>query len=131
MSYPDNFGVYLGYRLIPPAKPELPPQCSMEITEAHLSGAGVAHGGAVFSLLDFAMGAAVFCHFKTPEERCSTVSLTIEYLKPIPLGSMLTVTVHYVHRGRSLVRMRADIHNQDNVRVAFGIGTFNLYRKEK
>jgi acyl-CoA thioesterase len=128
---PDNFGAYLGYQVLPPrAEGELP-QVQMTIDDQHLSSAGVAHGGAVFSLMDFAFGATLVVTRPEKGERCSTVGLHIEYLKPVPKGTVLTVTSHIEHRGKSLARIRGEMHDQHGTLMAFAVGTFNLYRPNK
>ncbi len=128
--HPDHFGDYLGYTFRGDVGPDALPIMEMTIEEKHLSSAGVAHGGAVFSLVDFALGACLFTRFENPNQSCSTVGLQIEYLAPIPLGTKLTVTAYIEHRGRSLVRIRGDVHNQDGKKVAFAHGTFNLYTRK-
>jgi acyl-CoA thioesterase len=131
MRHPDNFGLYLDYRINPPAVEGDLPTVEMTIEDRHLSSAGVAHGGAVFSLMDFALGAVLTTTRTDLEQRCSTVGMHIEYLAPVPNGTVLTVHVSILHRGRSLARLRADAYNQDGKLLAYAIATFNLYYKKK
>ncbi len=42
------------------------------------------HGGIISTVLDTAGGAAVFSRFQGPEDRCSTVDLRVDYLRPGP-----------------------------------------------
>ncbi|HIA04411.1 MAG TPA: PaaI family thioesterase [Myxococcales bacterium] len=126
----DNFGQFLGYQLLPPSTPDELPRVQMTIEERHLSSAGVAHGGAVFSLMDFAFGAILTLTRSEDNEHCSTVGLHIEYLKPVPLGTVATVTTYIEHRGRSLVRVRGELHDQNDLLLAYATGVFNLYRRK-
>ena len=126
----DHFGTYLGYRLLPPTTPGELPRTEMTIAEKHLSGAGVAHGGAVYSMVDFALGAAMFATFEDRTTRCSTVELHLHYLRPVPLGTTLTVQPRLLHQGRSLARLEGKIQNEAGECVAFATGTFNIYKKK-
>ncbi len=125
---PDYFGLYLEYTLLPPEAPEGLPRGAMTIAERHLSAAGqVAHGGAIYSLMDYALGAAIFSRFTSPLERCSTVELHMHYCRPAALGRRLVVTPTLLHRGRTLVRMEGKMHDDTGALVGFATGTFNLY----
>ena len=127
----DHFGNWLGYRLLPPTTPGELPRTEMTIAEKHLSGAGVAHGGAVYSLVDFALGAAMFATFTDRATRCSTVELHMNYVRPVPLGTTLCVAPRLVHQGRSLARLEGKVLNDAGECVAFATGTFNIYTKVK
>ena len=131
MSKADHFGQYLGYEVLPPEGPGQLPRFRMTIADRHLSGAGVSHGGAVFSLIDFAMGATLIFQVQPEGQSCSTVGLQIEYLRPVPKGTTLTVHTVIEHQGRSIARLRADAYNQDGKKVALATGTFNIYTPKK
>ncbi len=126
----DPFGAYLEYQFVPAKDKTEMPQCKMPIKQKHLSGAGVAHGGAVYSLVDYGFGAGMFWGILKDGESCSTVQLDMHYLAPCPEGSILTVTPKLLHRGRSLVRLEGKVHRQDGVCVAFASGTFNIYPRK-
>ena len=57
------------------------------LTEAQQGPPGFAHGGASAALLDEAMGAAVW----QAGYKAVSISLNVQYLKPIPLGQEIQV----------------------------------------
>lgn len=58
------------------------------LTLAQQGPPGMAHGGASAALLDEAMGAAVWL----AGHRVASVNININYLKPVPLGQMFTIS---------------------------------------
>jgi len=122
----DPFGELLGYSVNPGAGPGGSPTGTVTIDSRHLSPAGVAHGGTVFSLLDFIMGGHVVESLEDGE-MTSTVGLRVEFFRPVRKGAVLTATSAFEHRGRTLVRTRGEVHDQDGKRVACAYGTYNIY----
>lgn len=60
---------------------------------------GTLHGGAIATLLDMAMGAAVY----TLNVRAVTVELVVTYLAPANPGELVTATGEVTHRGRRII----------------------------
>ena len=56
----------------------------MEIKPFHLNGVGLVHGGALFTLADFAFAAAANSH----EEVAVAINASISYLKGIKTGTL-------------------------------------------
>ena len=80
---------------------------------------GTVHGGAVATLADIAMGAAV----RRDDEVPVTVQLTITYLEAAPLGR-LTATATVRRRGSRITITEADIIDADGTAVAHAVATF-------
>lgn len=59
---------------------------ALRVEERHRNSAGVAQGGLLATIADFALGRAI--ELDAGEARV-TVSLTTDYLKPVPIGSWL------------------------------------------
>ena len=71
---------------------------------------GVLHGGVAGILVDNAMGIACnsACAAHTP-----TISMTVNYIRPVPLDGPVTVRSHVVSCGRSMAYASAEIFLHD------------------
>jgi acyl-CoA thioesterase len=56
----------------------------MEVKPFHINGVGLVHGGALFTLADFAFAAAANSH----EEVAAAINASISYLKGIKTGTL-------------------------------------------
>ncbi|GAC1637491.1 MAG: hypothetical protein NVS4B8_02360 [Herpetosiphon sp.] len=101
--------------------------CVMEVDESHFNPGGVAHGGVVFSLLDSAMGAAVFTMLP-PEQRCVTVELKVNYLRPIRPG-LLQASGTVMQHGSTLAVVTGEARDGAGQLVALGNGTFAIIQR--
>lgn len=81
---------------------------------------GRVHGGVVSSLLDEAMGWAVY-HAK---EWGATARLNIRYRKPVPLGEPLRVSAWITNNRGRLMELKAEIHDRAGSLLAEADGTF-------
>lgn len=102
-------------------------RCSLELKDFHLNSSGVAHGGALFTLADTAMGAALFSTLE-PDELCATIEIKIGYFKPV-LEGKLVCTAEVVNKGKTIASIEASIH-QGDVLVSKSSGTFTIYRRK-
>ena len=82
----------------------------LEIRDELKQNQGVAHGGAVASLIDTAAAFAVVTRLEKGE-RVTTTDLTIHYLRPITEGR-LTATARIVRGGRRLFVLSVEVTNQ-------------------
>ena len=88
--------------------------------ERYQGGGGFAHGGIIALLLDEAMGKV--CRFR--DVHAVTAELTVEYLKPVPLGKPLRVeSREFSVRGRRHINT-AEILDARGQVLARGRGTF-------
>ncbi len=74
-----------------------------DLTQNH----GVVHGGAIASLIDTATAFAILTLLE-PDERVTTVDLTISYLRPAVEGK-LTATARVLRQGRRLFSVSAEV----------------------
>ncbi len=123
-SHPDKFGELLGYEIVSFSDGQI--RSSIKIEEKHISPAGVTHGGVISSLVDFAMGAALFTKLH-PGERCSTIEFKINYISPVNLGEKIFCDGRVKFKGRSHAVIECHVFREEGKDVAMAIGTYNIY----
>jgi len=94
---------------------------TLDAEERHLNQGGTVHGGAIATLVDTAMGAAVFAGTED-DERPVTVEMKVGYLEPAQPGR-LTANARVRRRGSRFTVLEVDVE-QDGQIVAFATGTF-------
>lgn len=85
---------------------------------------GVVHGGALFTMADTAMGAALHTTL-APGEYCATVEIKIHFLQPVSKGRIRCST-RLVHRGSRIAVLESHIH-VGRLQVAQALGTFAIF----
>ena len=89
--------------------------------ERHLNPGGTVHGGAIATLVDVAMGAAVFAGGED-DERPVTIEIKLNYLEAADAGPLqATATVR--RRGSRFTVLEAEVTQHDQV-IAFATGSF-------
>jgi uncharacterized protein (TIGR00369 family) len=83
---------------------------------------GVLHGGVTATLIDTAMAFAVITRLG-PEEKATTVDLTVHYLRPHMYGSF-TCTAKIVRAGRRIFTVSADVVNEEQKLIATAVSTY-------
>jgi uncharacterized protein (TIGR00369 family) len=83
---------------------------------------GVMHGGAIASLIDTAMAFAIIS-LLAPQEKVTTVDLTISYLRPVTVGRM-TASAKVVRSGRRLFVVSADVFSEDGKLASTALSTY-------
>jgi uncharacterized protein (TIGR00369 family) len=83
---------------------------------------GVAHGGAVASLIDTAAAFAVVTRLESGD-RVTTTDLTIHYLRPITSGRM-TATARIVRGGRRLFVLSVEVTNEQQILLATAVTSY-------
>ena len=95
----------------------------MPASADHYNPNGVAHGGAISSLADSAMGFAVFSTCG-PGETFTTAQLQVNFIRPVTVASgLLRSTGRVVNRGQQLVVAEADVFDQQNQLIARATST--------
>lgn len=94
----------------------------LTLEDIHLSRAGQAHGGLLFTLLDAALGRAAMAHVGG-DFFCPTVEMKINYFRPVASGSLET-RGRVVNTSAALCYAEGDIHDQDGRLIARATGTF-------
>lgn len=120
----DNFGDVVGY-VVEDFEPGWV-KTSLLIAEKHISPAGVAHGGAISTLVDFSMGCALISQLQKGQ-LCSTIEFKINYLTPVMLGEKIYCEAKIKFLGRSHAVLEFHVYRVEGKDVAVGVGTYNIY----
>ena len=102
--------------------------CVVEVDKKLLNPAGIVHGGALYTLADSGMGAALFS-FVDEGELFLTIETSVFYFKAVSSGT-LTCEARVVHRGKRIAVMEAEIKNGGQL-VVKAVGTFSIYKGKR
>jgi len=123
---PDTFVGRLGIRVT--GRGEGFARCELEVVPWFLNiRNGVVHGGVIFSLVDTGTAAAVHT-VMDPGEVCSTIELTVTYLRAVRSGQLVCES-RVLRRGNRVVFLEAEVFN-DGELVAKGLGTYYVTREK-
>lgn len=100
---------------------------SLEVAPHHINSTGVVHGGAVFSLADTAMGAALFSTLDETQI-CATIEIKINFFKPV-MGGVLQCHAVTIHRGKTVANMEANVWLGELL-VAKANGSFAIFQRK-
>lgn len=89
--------------------------------------AGVLHGGAMASLMDSAMGAAVWS-LNMPRARGVTAEMNINYILPVQPGEEVIAEARVINNGNTLSICTVEVRNGENRLVSYGTATFMLIK---
>jgi len=109
MSSSDLFAELLGMHAVKSEDGDYVVQ--MEVGHEHTNGMGVAHGGAVFSLVD---AAAALAAFARPGAYLS-INSSINFHRTANLGDVLTARARGRHTGRRLSSIAVDVTCDDRL----------------
>ena len=103
---------------------------AVDVRPELLNPNGVVHGGALFSMADTVMGAALYTTL-APGEFCATVEIKIHFLQPVTKGRIRCRT-RLVHRGGRIAVLESHL-SVGRLQVAQALGTFAIFvpRPEK
>lgn len=93
----------------------------LEVGQKHFNAGGRVHGGATFSLLDSAMGAAVFAHLDA-HETTATIECKINYTRAVTEG-VLECHARVAHVGTRTMVVDGEVW-QDGALAAKCLATF-------
>ncbi|MCH2173516.1 PaaI family thioesterase [Myxococcota bacterium] len=96
-------------------------ELTFDVGESFTNGMGNIQGGFLAAMLDSAMGAALSTVLEEGE-RPPTVEMKINFIKPAKPGT-LRGTARVVHRGRSVVFVEGDLHDDSASLLARGTST--------
>jgi acyl-CoA thioesterase len=101
-------------------------ECSaaLDVRPGLLNPNGVVHGGALFSMADTAMGAALHTTL-APGEYCATVEIKIHFLLPVSKGK-LRCSTRVVQRGGRIAVLESHL-SVGRKQVAQALGTFAIF----
>ena len=95
---------------------------SMKLRDDLMRNNGIAHGGAIATLIDSAMAIAIMALLEE-NERTVTVDLTIHYLRPISEGTA-RASARVVRAGRRVITVSAELFGDDGKLAATAISTY-------
>jgi acyl-CoA thioesterase len=97
---------------------------AIDVRSELLNPNGVVHGGALFSMADTVMGAALHTTL-APGEFCATVEIKIHFLQPVTRGKIRCRT-RLVHRGGRIAVLESHL-SVGRLQVAQALGTFAIF----
>lgn len=118
----DRFAAHSGMRLVSVEKGKAVTE--MQVEEIHLNGADIVHGGALFTLADFAFAAATNSHGTFS----LAISVNIQFIKAAR-GKVLTARAEEIAVNPKLSSCRVAIYDETEDIVAVFQGL--AYRKNK
>jgi acyl-CoA thioesterase len=92
------------------------------------NGIGVAHGGAIFSPADSAVGMALV-GMVHKDENISTLEMKINYLKPLTAGDIIA-EAKIVHKGTMTAIGDVEVKDEKGNLIAKGLATYAITKKE-
>lgn len=95
---------------------------SLHIREDFKQNAGVVHGGVIASLIDSATAFAILPLLQ-PDERTTTVDLTISYLRPLVAG-VVVARAKVLRAGRRVIATSAELFDNDGKLAATALSTY-------
>jgi acyl-CoA thioesterase len=120
-SVPHPYGDLLGIEVIEMADGHS--LARIEITPRLHNPNGVVHGGALFSLADSSMGAAMRTLFDIDKHYFSTIEVQIRFLRSVSEGTV-TVETNVAHAGKRVVHLASELKNHQGDVVATATGSF-------
>lgn len=121
------FGKQLGmdFRIVEPGLVEY----TMTIGQHHLATPVAAHGGAISSLVDAALGVAGLSMVHHENKVVSTVEYKINFLSPALLNDELLAKAKVEQKGKRILIISCDVvcNNRNSMLIAKAMGTFNAY----
>jgi acyl-CoA thioesterase len=95
---------------------------TMEIKDELKRNGGIAHGGAIATLIDSAMAMAIV-PLLGEGERTTTVDLTIHYLRPLSERSA-RASARVVRAGKRVITVSAELFDADEKLAATALSTY-------
>lgn len=117
----SGFAELLGLEVFP--EPDGTGKGRLTVSEYHLNPNGVVHGGALFTLVDTAMGAALM-QCLDGHEICATLQISMNFLKPV-VGGVVECQVMVINKGRRFSNVRGELYVQEKL-VGTADGNFAI-----
>ncbi len=116
MKGTDNYAEALGIKLVE-AKDGYA-KVIMNVERIHLNGLGFTHGGAIFSLADYAFAHA--CNFG--DNIAVAVQVSINFLRPSVEGDLLTAEATRISDSKNMGLYNVTVFNLTNKQIAVFTG---------
>lgn len=102
--------------------------CAMFVTKAHSNMMGMCHGGALMTLMDFALSFAV-CHKLGSFAGTPTISLSYDFLDKALIGEWIYAEVEALHLSNTIGFARGIIKRENGDNLVRASGNFKLPKK--
>ncbi len=99
-------------------------RCRLTVRPELLNPHGVLHGGAIYTLADTGMGAAVYTRLEESES-CATIEIKIVYIASVVEG-VVDCETRIVHKGSRVAVLESEIRNGERL-VAKALGSFAIF----
>ena len=99
----------------------------LPFTKKLANGIGVAHGGAIFSPADSAVGMALI-GLVNKDENISTLEMKINYLRPLAEGEIIA-EAKIVHKGTTTAIGDVEVRDGKGTLIAKGLATYAITKK--
>jgi uncharacterized protein (TIGR00369 family) len=80
---------------------------ALKVGAEHCNAYGTLHGGAMATYADGQAGAVIEYHEDDPEGHTPTISLSVDYLAPVPVGAWLVADVTLLKVTRTMIFTQA------------------------
>ncbi len=100
----------------------------LPFAEKLVNGVGVAHGGAVFSPADSAVGVALVGMLEN-DETLSTLEMKINYTRPFKQGEIVA-EARIIHKGSQTAIGDVEVRDENNNLIAKGLTTYAIVKKK-
>lgn len=98
------------------------------INDNHLNRNGVAHGGVLCTLADWAMASKVL-QILPPHQTTATIDLTTKYLRPVAANDSIKAHVVLTNQNRKLITLECALKNGVGKDVSKSYATFMVLEK--
>jgi acyl-CoA thioesterase len=99
----------------------------LEVTPDLLNPHGLLHGGAIYTMIDTAMGGATMGTLPVGEI-CATIEIKVSYLAAVREGT-LTCDTSVLKKGRNVVFLESRVADSTGKPVAMATGSFAIIRR--
>ncbi len=97
---------------------------ALDVQPDLLNPNGVLHGGAVYTMVDYSMGAATMSVLG-PGQFCATIEIKMSYLASVR-GGKLRAETEVVKKGRHIVFLESNVRDDSGKLVATATGSFMI-----
>ena len=95
---------------------------SMKLRDDLMRNNGIAHGGAIATLIDSAMAIAIMAQL-AENERTVTVDLTLHYLRPLA-GGVAKASAKVVRAGRRVITVSGEVFDENEKLAVTSLSTY-------
>lgn len=97
----------------------------IDVRDEFMNRAGLVSGGVVFTLLDYAMGTALWEQIDETE-MIATTNISINYLRSVRAGT-ITATATVDRRNARNASLRAEVRDATDELLATAVGSFAIF----